>query len=405
MYQHKNTVSAASTNAGDSAPAGASGVREHLRGRSYAEQTAMLAPGGDVQMKADGGGGGDKKKAKVDLKEGGEGPGAGLPDPIAALELKRVTVVIENGAWDKLSPEEQGNVLHYLQVQEEKARKSRRTKGYTVTLGTKPLEDQSDEALAAATADATYGSNRLADGRQAMGARMVTDARGSSQREIVNPESYIGINASDPDVERHVEEVDKPEAASYDAESTFPSARYKPEDMNNEAFAKTLESAAAYMAELRQRYGPDVELTLTVESGESLVTPPKGMVTGDLARLRAETAKGQARLFFESKGIDTTGIDFATESHIGTTPYVSGKDDPHDPRYTEEQFLRVRVEMKGDPPPKVTETHTTDAEVITLTSDSDIKHKIDWPEINLKRGNAGGGKSYGGGSAPVKCTF
>jgi hypothetical protein len=92
-----------------------------------------------------------------------------------------------------------------------------------------------------------------------------------------------------------------------------------------------------------------VKLKVTVEAGESQVTPPKGMKTRDLANLRAQTAIDQASKYFAAEGFDLSHIDFVPVTTLGSTPYIRGKSDKHADCYTQEQYLRVTVEMSGEP--------------------------------------------------------
>ncbi len=322
-----------------------SSVLNSLRGMSYNEGAAALSPNSAANV---------QRKGRRDKPV--------LPEPIEALGLKKVTVIVEPGAWEKLSESEQQSVLNYLSSREAHAKKSKKTRGYTVTIGSKELGPQTDDQLATVNDQAEAGTARMDKGR-------------APKHRDENPNSYIGVNPGKVHIKTtEIEPDQKPDAANFETESTFPSAKYKPEDMNNEAFNKTLETAAAYMRQLREQFGPDVQLSLTVESGESLVTPPEGMVTGDLARLRAETAIAQATAYFEAQGIDTSHIDFGTQTHIGTTPYIRGVSDPDAQCYTDEQFLRVTVEMSGEPQPEVKEERSTEAEVITLDTKTDLKH-------------------------------
>lgn len=331
----RNQSGSASVTKGDQSR----GALAHLRGLTYDQQLAALSPNG---------GAGNAK----------EDPEGGLPPEIVALNLKHVTVEIKDGAWAKLEPGEQANVLTFLLAKEAYAKKNKKVKSYKVTIGVDKIENQSDEELEKIDSKALVGNDRMAAGKGPKGAG--------------NREGYIGVEKGDPEVTRTVKPAPDPVSQTFDSESTFPSAKYKPEDMNNAAFNKTLEQAAALMASLREKFGGDVTLKFTVESGESLVTPPGGMATGDLARLRGETAVAQAKKYFTDQGIDIENVTFATENKIGTTPYKPG-DDKHDPRYTKEQFLRVRIEMTGQGEPEYDESTEWDAEMVYLNSTASVK--------------------------------
>jgi hypothetical protein len=71
----------------------------------------------------------------------------------------------------------------------------------------------------------------------------------------------------------------------------------------------------------------------------------------DQARLRANTTQDQAVMYFARHGIEIQNIDFHPVTVVGTTPYQSRRDAPHADCYTQEQSLRVQIEMVGEPGP------------------------------------------------------
>ena len=179
----------------------------------------------------------------------------------------------------------------------------------------------------------------------------------------------------------------KPKAQTFDAGSTFPSAKYKAGDMNSAEFNKIMAQAANYLSKLQEAFGPEVKLKVSVEAGESQVTPPKGMKTGDLANLRAQTAIEQASKYFAAAGFDLGHIDFVPVTTLGSTTYTSDRNDPnyrdkHSKCYTDEQYLKVTVEMSGEPKipkPIVYETYVVEAIFLSYSFPA-FKPPIEWPE-------------------------
>ena len=231
------------------------------------------------------------------------------------------------------------------------------------------------------------------------GDRGVTDAEGLQQTMDEAASNFAGVSGgtwdeATPIVIRHLDTrvtevpvppLPKPAPIELEAGSTFPSAKYKAQDMNSGVFNRTLDEAATYLSDLQDDFGDDVAIKIKVIAGESQVTPPKGMKTGDLARLRAKTAQEQAIKYFASQDIDIQHIDVQPVTVVGSTPYQSRRDDPHADCYTQEQFLRIQIEMVGEPrplPPLRVETLLS--EPIYLDVDSERKSKtFRWPDIDL----------------------
>jgi hypothetical protein len=103
---------------------------------------------------------------------------------------------------------------------------------------------------------------------------------------------------------------------------------------------KTLQDEVAKIQQwANANKGRDFKIVIT--AGESQVTNQSGFEKkGSLAKFRAEEVK---RVL--SRSIQAP-IDIQTK--IGTTPYEKGKDDPKDPKYQAEQFMRVDIVVDAD---------------------------------------------------------
>lgn len=84
-----------------------------------------------------------------------------------------------------------------------------------------------------------------------------------------------------------------------------------------------------------KKYNSD-KYNIKITASESQVTNPSGFGKGDLAKKRAEILKS----LLEKSGIT---INIEVESVVGSTPYIKGKDNPEDDKFTQEQFVRVEV--------------------------------------------------------------
>ncbi len=102
------------------------------------------------------------------------------------------------------------------------------------------------------------------------------------------------------------------------------------------------------------RSNPQTKLTIQVEAGESRVTNydnemgRKKVPPGYLSTKRGESLVGYLNNFF--KKLENAGVSFTYPSIpkpktiVGSTPYDRTKgDDPKDPRYKEEQFVRLKI--------------------------------------------------------------
>lgn len=90
---------------------------------------------------------------------------------------------------------------------------------------------------------------------------------------------------------------------------------------------------------------------LQISSGESQVTNPKGFEEkGSLARKRAEVLKGYLDIVIP-KELGMSPVIEVTQPIIGKTPYVLGQSKT-DPRYSQEQFVKVNVVVVSEEPIK-----------------------------------------------------
>lgn len=98
---------------------------------------------------------------------------------------------------------------------------------------------------------------------------------------------------------------------------------------------------------------PQTKLTIQVEAGESKVTNNdnesggKAVPEGYLSDKRGKSMVTYLNNFF--KKLENAGMSFTypeipkAKTIVGSTPYVRGKDNPKDPKYTPEQFVRLKV--------------------------------------------------------------
>jgi hypothetical protein len=324
---------------------------------SLVEELNTTAASAGIDLAALPGGGRDKDKDKD------KGP---TPAEIKKLKLRKVSLIDKEGLWSQLDAETRSSIIKLLLKQEEKVKKKKNLKRTTYRLVREDPGIVDEEGLAELRAEQVKALKWFSKGtctRRLFGIRVAKTNR---------TETPVPLPV-------------KPKSETFDAASTFPSAKYKAGDMNSAEFDKIMSSAAAYLNQLQQDFGSDVQLKVTVEAGESLVTPPEGMDEGDLAKFRAQTAIEQARKYFAAQGYDVNLIDFVPITTVGKTKYVRGVSDKHADCYTKEQFLRVRVEMSGEPkpiPPIVTESF--DVEAIRLRSATDTKKRRKKIKIKVK---------------------
>jgi hypothetical protein len=302
----------------------------------------------------------------ADEIEDGDPDNGSLPSELKKLKLKKVNVIIEDNAWNKLDSAAKAAIVKYLISREAYAKKNTKVKGYSFTLYGGDIGEVESEDLSAVIADAKANAAGVAKGKWKRQEPIGIVELGTTSEEVAPPPM-----------------ASKPKGETFDAGSTFPSALYKAGDMNSAEFNKTMAQAADYLSKLQEDFGPEVKLKVTVEAGESQVTPPKGMKTGDLADLRAKTAIDQASKYFAAEGFDLSHIDFVPVTTLGSTPYIRGESDPDADCFTQEQYLKVTVEMSGEPkplPPMIIEM--TQLEGIFLKKKIDTRKKFEWPKPN-----------------------
>lgn len=133
----------------------------------------------------------------------------------------------------------------------------------------------------------------------------------------------------------------------------FDNGKYK----NFSAAAKAtidaeLQKAAKYIQDNRGSV-----VYIKIIAGESQVTnydkevnPEKQVEPGYLSNKRAETMKAYLLNYFQGlvnqKILDRVPVFEAFETVIGKNTYQKGKDNPNDPKYTPERFVRVELAIK-----------------------------------------------------------
>ena len=108
-----------------------------------------------------------------------------------------------------------------------------------------------------------------------------------------------------------------------------------PLDLENKLI--TLQSR---VQEFFNQYEED-KISIFIKSSESQVTPPQGVVVGELARLRSENVKQR---LLESNILNQ---NITTSFEVGKTPYVRGVDNPNDLKFSKEQFTQIQVVVSG----------------------------------------------------------
>lgn len=83
------------------------------------------------------------------------------------------------------------------------------------------------------------------------------------------------------------------------------------------------------------------KISIFIKSSESQVTPPQGVVVGELARLRSENVKQR---LLESNILNQ---NITTSFEVGNTPYVRGVDNPNDLKFSKDQFTQIQVVVSG----------------------------------------------------------
>lgn len=100
------------------------------------------------------------------------------------------------------------------------------------------------------------------------------------------------------------------------------------------------------LAEIISLANRNTNTIVRIVGSESQVPNPPNSPQGSLATIRANNVKS---LF-------PTDITINISTQVGNTPFISGTDNPNDPKYTNEQFVEVtltqRIDRTISPPPK-----------------------------------------------------
>ncbi len=106
----------------------------------------------------------------------------------------------------------------------------------------------------------------------------------------------------------------------------------------------TLDSKLTILESRVQQFSNQYEenrISIFIRSSESQVTPPQGVVVGELARLRSENVKQR---LLKSNILNQ---NITTSFEVGNTPYVRGVDNPNDLKFSKEQFTQIQVVVQG----------------------------------------------------------
>lgn len=123
---------------------------------------------------------------------------------------------------------------------------------------------------------------------------------------------------------------------SYGAEQTFISGETK---ISKELISslQKLNSTVSYFA---NRF-PQYTTKIIIIGGESLVPNQRNLFQGKLAELRATNLETALASYPYLKG------DISIQTQVGSTPYDINTDNPEDPKYTAEQFVKIQVTLAG----------------------------------------------------------
>jgi len=358
--------------------------KNRLRGLSYEQGLKALSPAGSLDEK-------DHQAAGIDavqLKQAESKTSAvgdpkndkGPPPEIEALGLKKVTVDCTLEAWAALSEIERAGVLNFLVAKEEQCKASKKLKSSKVTIkmGAK-LEEVDEKVIAAEEKNAQDNTALMNKGK--------APTQGQQGKTIGVKEGDVHVTETPKEKVTEVP-IKEPKTMSehFDAAgSTFDSADYKPEDMQQSGVTALLDQAAAQIKEYLA-LDPDARITLTVSASESHVpNPPQFKTVGSLAAARAANGVELARTYFAGLGIDAANLSFTTENLGANGPEWDPAISKHDAMYTVHQFVRLTVQAEvcvetdtdTKPDTETEETRTQDAELIKMvvTDDRKSSHK------------------------------
>ena len=128
----------------------------------------------------------------------------------------------------------------------------------------------------------------------------------------------------------------------------FPNGIFSVEKMPNiqQSIDQIIEKINQFLAK-----NPNANIEIKIESGESKVsntnretTPPTPLKPGELAKLRAQSTAN----YLKSKlpeNITVTILPTNVEANTQKHDYTKGKDDPKDPKYNEDKFVKITIPM------------------------------------------------------------
>lgn len=130
------------------------------------------------------------------------------------------------------------------------------------------------------------------------------------------------------------------------ASETFTSGNSNPSTLNHQ-----LSVISSILKDFDNKYD-NVKVSTNIEASESQVPNPNNLPKGALAQRRLESAISTLSLFPSlNKSIQSNTV-------IGSTPFVQGKDNPNDVRYTNEQYVKISFSITGTETTNIPETFT-----------------------------------------------
>lgn len=302
-----------------------------------------------------------------------------VPPEIEALGLKHVKVTCTPQAWAELSEDERGGVIEFLvqkeaQCENDKDLKSSRV---DIAMGGK-IRAEDEKALAEQKTQASDNQARLRNGEGPMG---TTKTIGVKEGEVSTQETQTTRTTDIPIKEAKVME-DHFAAAG----STFDSADYKPEDMQEGSVMELLEQAVQKILEYLA-LDPNAVVSLNVVASESHVPNPPGFeVQGSLAAARAANAVALAQAHFAASGVPLANVSFNTTNLGAQGPPWDPELGSRHPDYTANQFVRLdlkaQVQVDTGEKQQVTETITEttqvgDSQIIKMMVEDRERKKFD----------------------------
>ncbi len=262
--QERKTTSAATNVAQTNNVTAATDKKAQLRGLTFDEGTKALTPEGGKQTDT------PKPDAKND-----KGP----PPEIVALGLKKVNVDCTLEAWAALNETERAGVLTFLVEKERQCLEQKKLKRSKVTISMgKKFESVDEKVVDEQNKKAQDNIALMNAGKPPMGDKTIGVKEGEPQVTETTTEKITKVPITET----------KQMKDHFDAAgSTFDSADYKPEDMQQGGVIALLDQAAEKIKEYLA-LDPNAKVTLTVIASESHVTnPDQFKEPGSLAAARA----------------------------------------------------------------------------------------------------------------------